>query len=272
MKKLILNRIVKFCRWNFLSSWKINLPILFLLLLSGIQTTAQPAIPSVTVRFANPYYDCPTNTYCLDVEFICDTPGQKLFGMNVRFFYDDSILEYLSMGDFQVGYGGSATPVIRTGPSSSGTSFGIAGRLEWFNGTLNLISSSPIFLSTTKWTKLCNICFRVDDPNVKKNSNFCPSVFWDLEANSEPVGYLAGDDGVVMTIVDLTGAEKSLPTTEIVEHLNWQYDLSGNSIGYPVSVTCVSTICGFIPVSNWALFLAFGLMIAASVFIYRKRI
>ena len=251
---------------------KIFLPLfLSLVLLLGFQANAQ--LPVVTVRFANPQYDCPTKTYCLDVEFISDTPGMQLFGMNVRFFYDDNILEFLSMGDFQQGYASTDPPQLLTGPAGSGNLYGITGPLEWFNGKVDLVDISTIYLSTTAWTKLFKICFHVDDPNSWNKDNFCPSIIWDLEVNPADGGYLPGDDGVVMTVVDPTGEQDSWVTTENVVQFNWQYDLSGGSYGYPVNVICVSTKCGeVIPLSNWSLFLGIGLILVASAFIYRRRI
>jgi hypothetical protein len=275
MKRLLLKQIVKFIQPNFLSPWKVVLSLLLFLILPGFQANAQE-LPLVTVRFNNPTYDCPTQTYCVDVEFTCDTEGQQLFGMNVRFIYDDNILEYLSMGDFQPGYvQGSANTV--TYPAGSGANFGLAGPLEWFNGTVRLIEESPIFIGTNgEWTKLFNVCFHVDDPYSLNLENFCPSIIWDLEEYPDPEsggGYFQGDDGVTITVVDLTGEQDSSPTIEDVVQFNWMYFANGNSFGHPVATNCVSTECGEkIPVSNWSLFLAIGLMVVATLFIYRRRI
>jgi hypothetical protein len=250
---------------------KIFLPMLLaLVLLSGFQVIAQPQTPVVTVRFANPHFDCPTQTLCVDVEFMADIPNQQLFGMNVRFFYDDHVLEYLSMGDFQEGYGSPNPPQIDTYPVGSGDLFGIPGPLEFFNGTVQLLSPSTIYL-TTDWTKLFNICFHVDDADALDLDNFCPSIIWDLQADPGLGGYLQGDDGVVMTVV--APLEGSSPTTENVVQFNWQYDPSENMIGFPVNLNCESTKCGYvIPLSNWSLYLGIGLMLIVSIFIYRRRI
>lgn len=34
--------------------------------------------PTITVRLANPQYNCVTEEYCLDVEFQADMPDQEL--------------------------------------------------------------------------------------------------------------------------------------------------------------------------------------------------
>ena len=276
MKKLKMNKIAKFNRLSFPALRKMLLPVFFTLLLSGVQAQADE-LPVLTVRFVNPVFDCPTQNYCLDVEFLSDTPDQQLFGMNVRFFYDDDILEFLSMGDYAPGYNSPIPPVIQTGPPGSGAAFGVAGPLEWFNGTVQLESPSPVYLSTTEWTKLFNVCFHIDDYNSLNLYEFCPSIIWDLQ-EEPPIppdleGYLPGDDGVVMTVVDQTGEQESAPTTENVVQYNWVYDASGGLIGHPIPVDCVTTICGIIiPLSNWALYLAIGLMFLATIFIYRRRV
>lgn len=274
MERFLLKKTAKFFQSNFRSSHKILLPLLLLLVLSGFIATAQPAIAVVTVRFANPQYDCPTGTYCVDVEFKSNMEGQQVFGMNVRFFYDDAVLEFLSMGDFAPGYTNLGLPQILTGIPGSGASFGIAGPLEWINGTMQLVSyDSTIYLSTTTWTKLFNICFHVDSPVAREIQNFCPSIIWDLQSNPELGGYRPGDDGVVITVVDPTFQQDSWPTDENVIQFNWQYDATGGLFGHPVSIICISTICGYvIPLSNWALFLAIGLMLIVSIWIYRRRI
>jgi hypothetical protein len=236
---------------------------------------APPVRPVVSVRFANPQYDCPTQTYCLDVEFLADRPGQRLFGMNVRFFYDDDILEFLAMGDFAFGYESPDTAEIKLTDPGSEAFFGIAGPMEWVNANLYRNDTAVVYLSTTTWTKLFNVCFHVDDPNSINIKYFCPSIIWDLQQNPPEIGggYWPGDDGVVITLVNPANYQNSIPSTENVIHYNWTYDNSGNLIGYPIQEDCTSTTCGYIiPLADWSLFLAIGLMIVATLFIYRRRI
>ncbi|HOC69330.1 MAG TPA: hypothetical protein PKO23_11020, partial [Candidatus Hydrogenedentes bacterium] len=45
-------------------------------------------LPALTIRFTNPHYNCIGNTYCVDVALQSDTPQVRLFGANIRFFYD----------------------------------------------------------------------------------------------------------------------------------------------------------------------------------------
>ncbi|MBK8492610.1 MAG: HYR domain-containing protein [Saprospirales bacterium] len=206
-------------------------------------------LPVVTVRFTNPSYDCANGgVYCMDVEFISDVPDQELFGMNVRFFYDDHILEFLNFSDFQGGYGPVAPnpPTITTGAPITGPAwFTFGGPAELVNGAIQLVNTNatPIILSTTTWTKLFQICFTVDDPNANLN-NFCPSVVWDLEENVLNGGFITGDDGVVITVVNPDPNEESSATLEQVQHHNWTYDYMGGApFGYPIEDACILIRC-----------------------------
>ncbi|MCO6489185.1 MAG: DUF11 domain-containing protein, partial [Phaeodactylibacter sp.] len=213
-----------------------------------IALPAAPApVPVVTVRLANPTYDCASETYCLDVEYISDVPGQQLFGTNVRFFYDDSELEFTAFTDFQGGYGEVAPspPNVTTFPAAQGPAgFGFAGAPEWVNGAIQLTNpNGAITLSTVTWTKVFQICFDVVDPNANLN-NFCPPVVWDLEEDVFAGGFITGDDGVVITLVNPDPLEDSSPTVENVLHNNWEYDgLSGLPYGAPVEDACIIIRC-----------------------------
>lgn len=208
-------------------------------------------IPVITTRFANPHFDCETSEYCVDVEFQSDIEDQELFGMNVRFFYDDNVLELINFRDFQGGYGplGPNPPTILTSGPGFGTNFfgfPAPGIADWVNGSIQLIDQNapPVYISTTEWTKLFQICFTIDDPDPD-SLNFCPSIVWDLEQNPANGGYLAGDDGVVMTVVAPPPANSG-PSTESVVHLNWQYIGNGMAppYGAPIETDCISLGCG----------------------------
>jgi hypothetical protein len=152
---------------NFPAFRKIVLPLFFILILHGFQAFAVD--PVVKVRFANPKYTCATQTYKVDVEFQCNTADKQLFGMNVRFFYADNILEFVSFGEFVQGYTAVSPnpPIISTGNSNSGMAlFGFPGAQEYVNGAIQKTGTTSLTLSTTGWTKIFNVSFHVDDPNV----------------------------------------------------------------------------------------------------------
>ncbi len=232
--------ILKHTIWKFLL-----LSILTGLLLFPVAVTAQT--PVITVRFANPQNDCVTQEYCLDVEFRSDITEQELFGMNVRFFYDDDVLEFVDFREYQGGYGAVAPdpPIISTSAPAGPALFNFPGAAEFVNGAIQLVNLGPppIILDTAEWSKVFQICFLVDDPNANLDT-FCPSVVWDLEQNPLNGGFLAGDDGVVMTIVDPDPNNESLSADENVVQFNWEYIGNGQApYGQPVDIVCSNINC-----------------------------
>lgn len=217
--------------------------------LLGLSAIVHSQSPTVTVRFANPAYDCITGEYCLDVEFQSNAPNVQLFGMNVRFFYDDTFMELIGFSDFQGGYGPVAPnppSVMMTIAGTGTTSFGFPppGVADFVNGAIQLTDNTqpPLFISTTGWTKLYQVCFNVDG-TLPDSSNFCPPIVWDLEANPANGGYLPGDDGIVITAVAPPPA-MSGPTNEQVIQFNWNYTGQGAApFGAPAPTQCVSLLC-----------------------------
>ncbi|HQX45241.1 MAG TPA: hypothetical protein PK209_11840, partial [Saprospiraceae bacterium] len=200
-------------------------------------------VPNITVRFANPQYDCTTEQYCVDVEFQSDTVDQQLFGMNVRLFYDDAILEFDTFTNFQGGYGPVApdpATVLQSPPGFGTNYFGFPspGVADWVNGAIQLIDygQPPIYIDTLGWTKIFQICFSMDAP-FADSTNFCPSIVWDLEQNPANGGFLSGDDGVIMTLVDGSG---STAAAEHVVQYNWEYTGTGfaQPYGQPAETDC----------------------------------
>jgi hypothetical protein len=217
-----------------------------------IQLSILAQTPVVTVRFTNPQNDCPTGEYCLDVEFKADIPDQEVFGMNVRFFYDDQILELIDFRDFQGGYGPVEPdpPIIFTSAPAGPALFNFPGPAEFINGAIQLVSTGPppIYLGTDNYTKLFQICFEVDGP-IPNLDTFCPAVVWDLEQDPANGGFLSGDDGVVITIVDPDPNNESYAANENVEQFNWEYIGNGSPpFGQPQEMVCSNINCA-LPVS-----------------------
>ena len=231
---------------------KSTLVLPFLLWFGGLNLFGQT--PVITARFANPQYDCNAGEYCVDVEFQSDTPGEELFGLNLRFFYDESILTLIDTRDFQGGYTGSngTNPYVpASNPLASGAGpvlFNFSGNATFVNGAVSKTNSgaAAIPISTTGWTKLFQACFSVDNPAAL--NNFCPSLVWDLEFNPSNGGFPAGDDGVVITLVDPNPMFDSKPSTENVVQYNWDYfDPNSNAVppfGQLVEDICISPNCG----------------------------
>lgn len=207
--------------------------------------------PMVTVRFANPEYTCATQTYSLDVEFQCDSANQQLHGMNVRFYYDEDILEFLAFGEFVAGYGvtNPNPPLVETDTTDTEGEemFGFDGSWEYINGAIKKTSAmTTTYLSTTGWTKLFNVNFHVDDPESLKDPSFCPAVVWDLKENPSEGGFRGGG-GVVITLVKVY-PNQTKSAIENVQQFNWQYDYTpGLPFGAPAETSCISTLSSYAP-------------------------
>lgn len=202
------------------------------------------AQPTITMRFANPTYNCTTRLYCVDVEMKSNQANTEVFGMNIRFLYDNGLLQFNSYTSWQGGYGATSPnpPSISTSPTF-GTNMGFPGGVDYFNGGMEKVNASApaIYLSTTGWTKLFSMCFTVNS-GYPTMANFCPPLVWDLELNPANGGYF-GNDGVVVTVI--TGAGSTGPSTENVDQFNWQYTGSGSApYGAPFEEHCIDITCG----------------------------
>ncbi len=200
--------------------------------------------PNVTVRLANPQFDCESEEYCLDVEFQSDQENTELFGMNVRLFYDNDYLEFINFRNYQGGYG----PITPNPAINSNTTTGIVwfnfstASADYINGAIQKVGGGepPIYISTTGWTKLYQMCFTVDNPPDLEN--FCPSVVWDLEEDPAQGGFTPSA-GVVMTVYTSGGGSGN--ALEHVEQYNWQYSGNGGApFGEPNEVVCLNADCG----------------------------
>jgi len=245
----------------------IILAILLVLLTGGLKTMAQDTI--ITTRFANGYYDSINFRYYIDVELQSNLADIRVYGFNVRFFYESDRMQYLYIDSLLAVYEEVNPPAeIQAGNYPQ---FGLSGPQHWVNTKVQFNASDyrdPI--SVSGWTKMFTICFQVKDP--EPCGKFCPSIVWDLELNAGELqgGYLPGDDGVVITVSTDEDFEATFPVKELAVHWRWVYfDPPGQYWGAPSGEICCPPI---IPVANWPIYLAIGLMLVASVLIYRRRI
>ncbi len=214
--------------------------------LTSVSTNASMVDPNITVRLANPTFNCALSQYTVEVQFQSDVSGKELFGMNVRFFYDDVVLELVDFRSFVGGYGVFApNPPNNSYSATLGPAyFNFPGGADYINGAIQLTNENltPVIIPTSGWVKVFSICFHVDDPNADVN-NFCPSIVWDLEANPANGSFLGSGEGVLMTVVNPNGG--SQPVSEHVVQYNWNYSGNGTPpFGAPAQITCSSIACG----------------------------
>lgn len=217
----------------------------FCLILGFSTQISAQGLDRVFARFANPQYDQETRNYSLDVELQSERDNQFLFGMNVRFFYDASKLEFLSFDEFHPGYGVlGAAPSARKGTPDSGLElFDFYQAASFVNSAIQLQNeSSPMKLHDTHWVRAFRLNFKVPE-SVDEHELFCPSVIWDLKATPGAGSFLPGSDGLVITLKNQNPVSRKVSGPTIVESepFNWAYS-AGEDMPYgsPLAEDCVA--------------------------------
>ena len=211
---------------------------------STIALTGQ-ALPQIQARFANPSFDKETREYFVDVELNSKNSQENLFGMNLRFFYDPSYMEFQNVDQFQQGYGIlGEVPKPFVGNANSGVQFfNFSHSLAYINGAVQLLDERfPLAITTTGWVKAFRLTFKVP-VTVPNEDQFCPSVIWDLEANNSNGGFLPGSDGLVITVTENQRSTRfvSKPTIPFGTPFNWAYNSSPTMpFGDIVKNECIS--------------------------------
>ena len=204
--------------------------------------------PKVKVRFANPVFSCVDSTYCLDVQMQTDSTNTKLFGFNVRFFYDDNVLEFDTLTSMVGGYSersSSGTGIFTGGPTSGSALFGLGGAAEYANLIVELTNTAlPVTISSdsTIWTTFFKACFKIDF--MTDSTSFCPSIIWE-QSPSGSGGILSGSDGIVITATQQGSPQNSRSTDETAVQYNWAFTPSATSppYGAPTATDCIMATC-----------------------------
>jgi len=184
-------------------------------------------LPQIEARFANPTYDRATRSYYLDVELHSKTAPEFLFGINLRFFYDASKMEFKKADQFHQGYGilGNALKPVVGNPQSGLQLFDFNNAAAYINGAVQLLNEQiPLEIRSDAWVKAFRLCFKVPAITLDQ-SKFCPSVIWDIEATQGQGGFLPGSAGLVITVTENVRSTRyvSKPTIASGIPFNWTY-------------------------------------------------
>jgi hypothetical protein len=187
--------------------------------------------PKISIRFSNPKYNTSTKKFKIDVEYLSDTPNIRIFGQNVRFFYDGAIFENANVNtvrftDFAPGYGPfSPYPNYMQNTTSGKAFFNLQTiNAQYINSAIaiNDINATPVIISTdvNNWTKLFTI--ELTTRNVLSGDTY-PVLIWDHEDDETRGSYVNGPDGNVIThVINPQGVIRTGPTDEVYQgHFNW---------------------------------------------------
>lgn len=214
----------------------------------GVSTLAlaQKGAANLSIRFAHPQYEAQTKTYNVDVEMKAAGTPRKLFGMNVRFFYDASELEFLSLGELPAGYGilGEAPKAFVGNNNSGNAMFNLDASAGYINSAIQLLQEDkPFQVPVNQWVKVFKARFKVPE-SMANGARLCPSLIWDMQSNAQEGGFFPGDNGVVITAVDENPISRQTTTPLSVSSVpfNWEYNAnSGMPFGRPMNVECLTT-------------------------------
>jgi len=212
------------------------------------------AMPQVNARFANPQFDIKTKMYFLDVELNSKDSKEYLFGMNLRFFYDASLLEFKTLDQFSNGYGteGGLPKTVAASGQSGILMFNLKEATVFVNGAIEMKDSqTPLEIVPDRWAKVCRVGFKVP-LIIQDKKEFCPSVVWDLKPQGSG-GFLAGDDGLVITLLenDPNTPDYSAPAKVNGTFFNWEPNAwDSQPYGQPASKNCIALFKPTLNVDN----------------------
>jgi len=209
----------------------------------ALPLAAQQA-PHLVTRFANPAYDKADRTYSVDLQVTSLGAEEVFFGMNLRFFYDATQLEYKGIDQYAQGLGYiREVPRFAVGNDQSGVQLlGLDRAAGYVNGGVEAKDERyPVVIKPGAWTKLCRATFHV--PAAYQDAvEFCPSLVWDKKPWLDEGGLL-GSDGVLISVSEDDRTTRVNSKRSIVEGepFNWQYNrLDGLPYGEPVSKACIT--------------------------------
>jgi hypothetical protein len=203
--------------------------------------------PQIDIQFANPVYDRTTRTYAVDVELKSMTEPELLFGMNLRFFYDATLLQYKGIDQFHRGYGflGDAPKAIVGAVSSGSVFFDFDNKAGYINGTVLLVNEPyPLEIRTDVWTKAFRVTFKVPVSFFAEEA-FCPSIIWDKEVDPADGGFLPGSEGLLIAVVkrDRQTRTEALVANTYGHPFNWEYfPIAGLPHGRLTSTSCIPLV------------------------------
>jgi hypothetical protein len=225
---------------------KIITTVAFFVAISFQSFVMGQTLPQISARFSNPQYVSAKGLYYVDVELSSSATPEYLFGMNVRFFYDAAKLDFKYFDQYSEGYGplGGVPHVFQNNGQYGPQMFNFKGATAFVNGSIQALSDqSPLSIVPNQWVKVFRVCFGV--PDGLKGKELCPSLIWDLKSGlgSTGGGYLIGDDGLVITVIekDPKTPEDSKATKVTGIHFNWENNSAQGQgpAGKPVSKACI---------------------------------
>ena len=226
---------------------RLCLPTVLLLATSVVRTSVLNAQerPVIQAMFADPAWDPVSRTYAVDILLGSAEATRTFFGMNLRFYYDATKLRFIGLDQYAQGHGPQRdAPKAYVGNERSGVELlGLTRAAGFVNGAIYALDDRyPLVLEPKAWKKLCRARFAVM-PGHEDETEFCPSLIWDLEPFKGQGSLVPGSDGLLVTVKDEDRSSRAESVMTDVEGIpfNWRYRRqAGLPFGDPVSQQCIA--------------------------------
>lgn len=201
-----------------------------------IEKVENPPIETRTLGYVEPpsavtlAFDSPriiNGKYIINVFAKSSVQGKRIFGINLRLFYDAAdFTPTITLKNFADGYGLTSLgqPRVATGNALSKTLLNTDGFARYVNGVvqLNNVNAAPLPLDTALWLKLFEIEFTPLTPTTDVS---CAPIVWEKMPNWRDGGMLGGSAGLVITNVkDPSGVIYTEPTAATGINFNWKFN------------------------------------------------
>lgn len=174
-----------------------------------------------SLRFSHPRIT--GSKLLLDVDAKCSEPGQSVYGINFRYFYDNfyfkttvSAVQFIDFaGGYKLGFGKGVIPY--PGTASTKDMFNLAGLPVYINAIVELLDRSKPPVILDDWQRLFTISTELKTvPTIP----IYPSFIFDLEYNPLRGSFFPTSEGLVIVLVNGNNIKR---TDIAVEQFNWDY-------------------------------------------------
>ena len=161
-----------------------------------------------------------TSQLCFDVQLRADTADLKLSEIGMRFFFNDTVLQFDSFSNFIGGYEHQQNVDDLTFPPPTGQNlFNFSGPLKYRSDVIKLVNTNlQEVIPTDTFRTFFQACFTVKAPFTTLPF-YCPYVIWDHNLNTTQEDYpgvFQGSGGVEMSVIQ-PGTNDPMETASVIE-------------------------------------------------------
>lgn len=190
---------------------------------SALTTRVVSAPPTVYLKFDT--LKAGNGTYISSVYARSNKQDTEIFGINLRFFYDQTdFTSTLRVKNFAGGYGLTSLgqPKVNNMAPSSKVILATDGPLRFVNGAvqLNNKDTTAILLDTVQWKRLFDLEFTPIQPTTDVR---CAPLVWDKMKDPKQGGISPSAGLIITVLVDPSTGYETGPTIATGPNYNWLF-------------------------------------------------